>query len=38
MSDNEYTVPDKDLRNDGLIDRFMQGQMDENEEEAFLEE
>lgn len=38
MSDNEYTVPDKDLRNDGLIDRFMQGQMDENEEKAFLEE
>ena len=38
MSDNEYIVPDKDLRNDDLIDRFMQGQMDENEEKAFLEE
>ena len=38
MIDNEYIVPDKDLRNDDLIDRFMQGQMDENEEKAFLEE
>ena len=38
MNDNKYTVPDKDLRNDDLIDRFMQGQMDENEEKAFLEE
>ena len=38
MSDNEYIVPDKDLRNDDIIDRFIQGQMDENEEKAFLEE
>lgn len=38
MNDNKYTVPDKDLRNDDLIDRFIQGQMDENEEKAFLEE
>ena len=38
MSDNKYIVPDNDLRNDDLIDRFMQGQMDENEEKAFLEE
>jgi len=38
MIDNEYIVPDKDLRNDDLIDRFIQGQMDENEEKTFLEE
>jgi len=38
MNDNKYTVPDKDLRNDDLIDRFIQGQMDGNEEKAFLEE
>ena len=38
MNDNKYTVPDKDLRNDDLIDRFIQGQMDENEEKTFLEE
>ena len=38
MSDNKYIVPDKDLRNDDLIDRFIQGQMDENEEKTFLEE
>ena len=38
MSDNEYIVPDKDLRSDDLIDRFIQGQMDENEEITFLEE
>jgi len=38
MNDNKYTVPDKDLRNDDFIDRFIQGQMDENEEKAFLEE
>ena len=38
MNDNKYIVPDKDLRNDDLIDRFIQGQMDENEEKAFLEE
>lgn len=38
MSDNEYVVPNKDLRNDDLIDRFLQGKMDENEEKAFLEE
>ena len=38
MSDNEYIVPDKDLRNDDIIDRFIQGQMDENEEKAFLDE
>lgn len=38
MSDNEYIVPDKDLRNDDLIDRFIQGQMDEDEERIFLEE
>ncbi len=38
MSDNEYIVPDKDLRSDDLIDRFIQGQMDENEEKTFLEE
>ena len=38
MIDNEYIVPDKDLRNDDLIDRFIQGQMDENEEKIFLEE
>ena len=38
MSDNEYIVPDKDLRNDDLIDRFIQGQMDEDEERTFLEE
>ena len=38
MSDNEYVVPNKDLMNDDLIDRFLQGKMDENEEKAFLEE
>lgn len=38
MSDNEYIVPGKDLRSDDLIDRFIQGQMDENEEKTFLEE
>ena len=38
MNDNKYTVPDKDLRNDDLIDRFMQGQMGEDEEKSFLEE
>ncbi len=38
MIDNEYIVPDKDLRSDDLIDRFIQGQMDENEEKTFLEE
>ena len=38
MIDNEYIVLDKDLRNDDLIDRFIQGQMDENEEKTFLEE
>ena len=38
MIDNEYIVPDKDLRNDDQIDRFIQGQMDENEEKTFLEE
>lgn len=38
MSDNGYTVPNKDLRNDDLIDRFMQGKMNEDEEKAFLEE
>ena len=38
MSDNKYIVPDKDLRNDDIIDRFIQGQMDENEEKTFLEE
>ena len=38
MNDNGYIVTDKDLRNDDLIDRFMQGQMDEDEENSFLEE
>lgn len=38
MNDSEYTVTEKDLYDDELIDRFMQGQMNEEEENKFLEE
>ena len=38
MNDSEYTVTEKDLYDDELIDRFMQGQMNEEEEKEFLEE
>ena len=38
MNDNENKVQEKDLLNDERISRFMQGQMNPAEEDAFLEE
>ena len=38
MNDNENKVQEKDLLNDERISRFMQGQMNPDEEAAFLEE
>ena len=38
MNDNENSVQEKDLLNDERISSFMQGQMDFEEESAFMEE
>ena len=38
MNDNEHTVQEKDLLNDGRISLFMQGKMKADEETTFMEE